>query len=84
MRSVSYLLFILIFFGFSVFFCCCNFQNLKRSGLVKNRLIARCTSMSDEFGSVNGLQFSPNKLFVEEVSLLRIFLFLFKCSISFY
>ncbi|KAL5164013.1 5-amino-6-(5-phospho-D-ribitylamino)uracil phosphatase, chloroplastic [Glycine soja] len=42
------------------------FSNLKRSGLVKNRLIARCTSMSDEFGSVNGLQFSPNKLFVEE------------------
>ncbi|KAG4975290.1 hypothetical protein AAZX31_11G239500 [Glycine max] len=42
------------------------FSNLKRSGLVKNRLIARCTSKSDEFGSVNGLQFTPNKLFVEE------------------
>ncbi|KAL9332669.1 hypothetical protein ACSQ67_002279 [Phaseolus vulgaris] len=39
---------------------------LKRSGLVKNRLISRCSSKSDEFGSVNGLHLTPNKLFVEE------------------
>ncbi|KAJ1394130.1 Phosphoglycolate phosphatase-like, domain 2 [Sesbania bispinosa] len=37
-----------------------------RLSLDKNRLIARCTAGSDEFGSVNGLQFTPNKLFVQE------------------
>ncbi|CAL0320352.1 unnamed protein product [Lupinus luteus] len=38
----------------------------KRLGLVKNRLVARCSSGSDEFGSVNGYQFTPNKLFMRE------------------
>ncbi|KAI4306937.1 hypothetical protein L6164_030175 [Bauhinia variegata] len=39
---------------------------LKRLGLDKNRLFARCSSGSEEFGSANGLSFSPNKLFVQE------------------
>ncbi|XP_019416064.1 PREDICTED: uncharacterized protein LOC109327392 isoform X4 [Lupinus angustifolius] len=34
---------------------------LKRLGLVKNRLVARCSS-----GSVNDFQFTPNKLFMQE------------------
>ncbi|XP_019416062.1 PREDICTED: uncharacterized protein LOC109327392 isoform X2 [Lupinus angustifolius] len=37
------------------------FQKLKRLGLVKNRLVARCSS-----GSVNDFQFTPNKLFMQE------------------
>ncbi|XP_004500547.1 5-amino-6-(5-phospho-D-ribitylamino)uracil phosphatase, chloroplastic [Cicer arietinum] len=43
-----------------------SFMKFKRLGLVKNRLIARCTSESDEFDSLNGLPLSPNKLFVQE------------------
>ncbi|XP_061375088.1 5-amino-6-(5-phospho-D-ribitylamino)uracil phosphatase, chloroplastic isoform X2 [Gastrolobium bilobum] len=43
-----------------------RFLNLKPLGLVENRLVARCTSGSDELGSVNGLPFTPNKLFVQE------------------
>nr|AFK40868.1 unknown [Lotus japonicus] len=42
------------------------FSKLQRLGLVKNRLVARCSSGSDELGSVNGLQFTPNKLFMQE------------------
>lgn len=59
---------------FYLFFTC--FQKFKRLGLVKNRLIARCTSGSDEFGSLNGIQLTPNKLFVQEVTLLLIFFIL--------
>ncbi|KAE9587745.1 putative HAD-like domain-containing protein [Lupinus albus] len=36
----------------------------KSLGFVKNRLVARCSSGSKEFGSVNG--FTPNKLFMQE------------------
>jgi hypothetical protein len=43
-------------------------------GLVKNRLIARSTSsgadQSDAGGSLNGIQLTPNKLFLQEVTVL--------------
>jgi len=73
-------MYLMLFRLWEFFFFFCNFQILRRSGLVKNRLIARCSSKSDEFGSVNGLQSTPNKLFMEEVSILLIFLLILKCS----
>lgn len=88
--SLSIYLFYLLFYVFSftlIFLLIFSLQKLKRLGLDKNRLITRCTSGSDEFGSVNGLQLTPNKLFVQEVSLfyLLIFFYLsFKCSNSCY
>ncbi|MED6197750.1 hypothetical protein PIB30_059560 [Stylosanthes scabra] len=39
---------------------------LKRFGLDKNRLVARCSSGSDELGPFNGMHFAPNKLFRQE------------------
>ncbi|KAL1290127.1 5-amino-6-(5-phospho-D-ribitylamino)uracil phosphatase, chloroplastic isoform X1 [Arachis hypogaea] len=39
---------------------------LRRFGLDKNRLVARCSSGSDEFVPFNGLHFAPNKLFRQE------------------
>ncbi|CAL5202978.1 unnamed protein product [Lathyrus oleraceus] len=38
----------------------------KRLGLNRNRLIASCASDSDDSASINGIQFTPNKLFVQE------------------
>ncbi|CAK8566406.1 unnamed protein product [Lathyrus sativus] len=38
----------------------------KRLGLNRNRLIASCSSESDDSASINGIQFTPNKLFVQE------------------
>jgi HAD superfamily hydrolase (TIGR01509 family) len=47
-----------------------QFLKFKRLGLVKNRLIARSTSsgadQSDAGGSLNGIQLTPNKLFLQE------------------
>ncbi|KAI4306535.1 hypothetical protein L6164_029804 [Bauhinia variegata] len=39
---------------------------LKRLSFDKSRLVVRCSSGSKEFGSANGLSFTPNKLFVQE------------------
>ncbi|KAF7830886.1 5-amino-6-(5-phospho-D-ribitylamino)uracil phosphatase, chloroplastic [Senna tora] len=39
---------------------------LKRSGVFRDRLVVRCSLGSDENGSVNGLPFTPNKLFRQE------------------
>lgn len=50
----------------------------KRLGLNRNRLIASCASDSDDSASINGIQFTPNKLFVQEVTVLLILFFVLK------
>lgn len=58
-------------------------QKLKRFGLVKNRLAVRCSSGSDEFGSANWLPFTPNKLFMQEVQSVMVFMFYYSSFWSF-
>jgi 4-hydroxybenzoate polyprenyltransferase len=71
--------FFLLFFSFLLIII--FFQKFKRLGLVKNRLIARSTSGSDQSdagGSLNGIQLTPNKLFLQEVTVLFYSFFCFK------
>jgi hypothetical protein len=72
--------FFLLFFSFLLIII--FFQKFKRLGLVKNRLIARSTSsgsdQSDAGGSLNGIQLTPNKLFLQEVTVLFYSFFCFK------
>jgi hypothetical protein len=70
------------FYCFFIFtYCYFFFQKFKRLGLVKNRVIARSTSsgadQSDAGGSLNGIQLTPNKLFLQEVTVLFYSLFFF-------